>query len=364
MPEITLPPASLPAAAGPGPNSTSGEGASAATDTPFAAVLEGQIAAGAAIAATHPPQVLLNNNTGDATTNGAGNTHAVTESLPDLLALLGPQVLKPPAASNDDDQTARDIASALAISGAAPTEAATPVGIPATIVPPPAAVAHALDIPVETSRGSGTVASGSAILAAVSGAGARPAGENGSSKGADAALLVAAQEQQPLPRAEAATPHPAAVHVDSAPVTRLEAPVGSRQWDGEFANKLAWMVTRNEQRADLVLNPPQLGRVEVSISLTGDQAAATFTSANPVVREALEGAMPRLREVLLEAGISLGQTHVGSESPQQSPGGNENRDNQGRIMPLAGSGLDEGGGTGLATTAWLGGGRGMIDVFA
>ena len=61
--------------------------------------------------------------------------------------------------------------------------------------------------------------------------------------------------------------------------------------------------------------------------MTGDQATATFVSANPAVREAIENAVPRLREVLADAGVTLGQTQVGSDSPQQSANGNENGDN-------------------------------------
>lgn len=146
---------------------------------------------------------------------------------------------------------------------------------------------------------------------------------------------------------------------------RIEAPVGSRQWDGEFANRLAWMVGKQEQRAELVLTPPQLGRIEVSLAVSGDQATAIFTSASASVRDAIENALPRLRELLLESGINLGQAQVGSESPQQSPAREENGDNRGNAVATGrdSRGMPPGFAVN-APTAWVSSGRGMIDIFA
>jgi flagellar hook-length control protein FliK len=155
----------------------------------------------------------------------------------------------------------------------------------------------------------------------------------------------------------------AATMQNSTPALVVSTPVGNANWAAEVSDKLVWMVGRQEQRVELVLNPPQLGRVEVSLSLNGDQATAQFLSANPVVREALESAMPRLREMLADGGITLGQTNVGSDSSEQTANQRENGDNpasfgSGSIMfeaPLR---------AGNAATQWLGRGRGIVDVFA
>lgn len=102
----------------------------------------------------------------------------------------------------------------------------------------------------------------------------------------------------------------------------LELPVeirlGQAAWHDEVGQKLTWMVSHNRQQADLVLNPPQLGRIEITLSLDGNQASASFTSPHAAVREALENSMTRLREILADAGVALGQTHVGSESRRDS----------------------------------------------
>ncbi|MBU1237164.1 MAG: flagellar hook-length control protein FliK [Gammaproteobacteria bacterium] len=98
----------------------------------------------------------------------------------------------------------------------------------------------------------------------------------------------------------------------------ISVPAGSAHWESAIGNSLIVMHGSRHDRADLILNPPQLGRIEVSISMKGDEATASFIAANPTVRDALENAMPRLREILADAGIALGQTHIGAESQNQS----------------------------------------------
>ena len=146
----------------------------------------------------------------------------------------------------------------------------------------------------------------------------------------------------------------------ASPSLRMDTPLGQAGWHDEVGQKLTWMVGNNRQQADLVLNPPQLGRVEVSLTMNGDQASAIFTSSNPAVREALENSLHRLREVLADAGVSLGQTHVGSESPHRSSPGND--------LDFGGSeGVRHASTTpvpGVATVARTGAGRSMIDIFA
>ncbi len=109
-------------------------------------------------------------------------------------------------------------------------------------------------------------------------------------------------------------------------VMSIAQPVGAAGWDREVGQRIVWMANRSEGKAELVLTPPQMGRIEVSLTVSGDQATASFASANPVVREALESALPRLREVLAEAGIQLGQTQVGAENAHQSAQQEKNPD--------------------------------------
>jgi flagellar hook-length control protein FliK len=99
-------------------------------------------------------------------------------------------------------------------------------------------------------------------------------------------------------------------------VTQIHAPLGSQAWQGELSDRLTWMVGRNAQSAEIILNPPSLGSIEVrlNLNLAGNEAGAQFFSANASVRDALESAFPRLRELMAGVGINLGQASVSQES--------------------------------------------------
>ncbi|HEX5393368.1 MAG TPA: flagellar hook-length control protein FliK [Rhodocyclaceae bacterium] len=144
--------------------------------------------------------------------------------------------------------------------------------------------------------------------------------------------------------------------------TRIETPVGHERWTQEVGDKLTWMVNKQESTATLVLNPPHMGRVEVSVTINGDQANASFISANPAVREVLEGSLPRLKEVLADAGIQLGQAQVGADSRGDSSQNPERRDNRGQNKTVTGEFVP-----GLASSAsaqsWTKQGNGMVDTF-
>ncbi|MCX8018056.1 MAG: EAL domain-containing protein, partial [Rhodocyclaceae bacterium] len=92
-------------------------------------------------------------------------------------------------------------------------------------------------------------------------------------------------------------------HAGRAPGQTIDSPVGSPHWNEQVGQRVVWMANRQESHAELVLTPPEMGRVEVRLTLMGDQASASFVSANPQVREALEAALPRLREILAETGL-------------------------------------------------------------
>ena len=140
--------------------------------------------------------------------------------------------------------------------------------------------------------------------------------------------------------------------------TRIDTPVGNRGWDSEFAQKVVLLANRHEGRAELNLNPPQLGKVEIKISVNGDQSSATFVSASPAAREALEQALPRLREMMAEAGISLGQASVSAESAQR---GQDEAPTAGRDGRGSGAEAPK-----AAETAaqWVRRSNGLIDTFA
>lgn len=116
--------------------------------------------------------------------------------------------------------------------------------------------------------------------------------------------------------------------------TRLDVatPVHSPNWSAEVGQRVVWMASNHLQEAQLSINPPHLGPIEITLSLKDDQATARFFSPHAEIREILEQAMPRLREMLAGAGVQLGQSDVGGQSQQafQQFAGRQNAAGQGQ----------------------------------
>ena len=105
---------------------------------------------------------------------------------------------------------------------------------------------------------------------------------------------------------------------------QMTTPAGQSQWAEEMGSRIVWMVNKHESKAELVLTPPNLGKIGVSIHSNGDQTSAHFITATQAARDALEQALPRLRELMQQAGIQLGQTNVSTSGEQQA---HDNTDN-------------------------------------
>jgi flagellar hook-length control protein FliK len=94
------------------------------------------------------------------------------------------------------------------------------------------------------------------------------------------------------------------------PVVPVAAPVGTAQWREEFSAAVRVIATEQIQSAEIHLNPPELGPVQVSLRMDAREASFAFTAPHADTRQALEAALPRLRELLEAGGISLGSASV------------------------------------------------------
>lgn len=108
--------------------------------------------------------------------------------------------------------------------------------------------------------------------------------------------------------------------VVTPPDISLTAQLGQPKWGDEFAQKIVWLAGQQQQVAEIRLNPAHLGPIEIMLSITNDQgtqATAQFVSSHLAVREAIEAALPKLREMMADNGITLGNVTVDSNSSQQ-----------------------------------------------
>ncbi len=102
---------------------------------------------------------------------------------------------------------------------------------------------------------------------------------------------------------------------------------GQVGWSDVFAERVSFAVRQNLQEAEIRLNPPQLGQVDVRIVMSNDQATLMFSSPHGAVREAIEQSLGRLRDMLADSGFNLVNVDVSDKSlAQQRNDAREQRD--------------------------------------
>ncbi|MDY0013306.1 MAG: flagellar hook-length control protein FliK [Rhodocyclaceae bacterium] len=278
---------------------------------------------------------------------GTGQAVATTEpGLPATPTLLGGQsaIGAYPAASTDGTEL-HALATAPAPSGnqGAPVQNLAPLASSGTdnapSTPSLGAAAPSID-------GTGTSPGPAATTPAME----TPMGATLSDQGNYlAGLSATATHHQPAPAP--ATP--------SLPQMSVSTPVGYDAWAGEVANRVVWMSKHQENTAELILTPPQLGRLEVSVSVDGDKTSAQFVAATPAAREALEQALPRLREALAQSGITLTDASVNTAGQQGQQSGDNGGSNRRRYATQ-----ESGTATISPATEWVRRGEGLVDTFA
>ncbi len=162
-----------------------------------------------------------------------------------------------------------------------------------------------------------------------------------------AAKLAEASAEAPavLPQATQALVATAQA-ADVAASNSLQARVGSNAWEQQLGQKVVWMVAGGDQTASLTLNPPDLGPMQVVLSVSNEQTSVSFMAAEPETRQALEDALPKLRETMSEAGIELGSATVSTGTQDQRQAFAEQAEARaaaaaGRGNHRAGNGVDE-----------------------
>jgi len=124
------------------------------------------------------------------------------------------------------------------------------------------------------------------------------------------------------------------LHQAQTPPPAITVPMKTPEWGDELSNRVMWMVQHDVQTANIKINPPHLGPLEVQVSMNKDHVDVSFNSHHVAVKEALDASMPKLKEMLGSSGLQLGNANVSHHSFS----GHSQYNNQGSGQQYAGGG--------------------------
>lgn len=94
--------------------------------------------------------------------------------------------------------------------------------------------------------------------------------------------------------------------------------MNQQQASQQLRERLMFMMNNGVQRAEIRLDPPDLGSMTVRVTVQNEQAQVNFQVQNPQAREMLEQAMPRLRELMEQQGMQLADSEVSQQQKNSS----------------------------------------------
>ena len=83
-----------------------------------------------------------------------------------------------------------------------------------------------------------------------------------------------------------------------------------------LGQRLMMMVEQKIQQAEIQLDPPELGSLMVRIQVNQDQAHVSFVAQHAHAKDALEQALPKLKEMFQQQNMDLVQADVSQQKQQ------------------------------------------------
>ena len=94
----------------------------------------------------------------------------------------------------------------------------------------------------------------------------------------------------------------------------INTPVRHPQWGQALGQRVVVMANQKIQEAKITLNPEKLGPVQIKLHMDKDQQVhVSMLAQHGTTREAMQDAIPKLKEMLEQAGIAFGSMDVGDQ---------------------------------------------------
>jgi flagellar hook-length control protein FliK len=129
--------------------------------------------------------------------------------------------------------------------------------------------------------------------------------------------------------------HPRA---DIAVVPALSQPLqlASAGFGENLGQRILWLSGNNLKSADIQLDPPELGPLQITVQAHRDGTTVHFTTHSAQAREAVEATLPRLRELLEGSGAGTVDVNLAhQQQPDARAGRPEGNDPAGAMPRVA-----------------------------
>jgi hypothetical protein len=95
-----------------------------------------------------------------------------------------------------------------------------------------------------------------------------------------------------------------------------------------LAGRILWLQAAQATRADIAIDPPALGGIEIQVEHAHGRVSVTFVAQQAATRDLLDAGMARLREMLAAEGVGIGSLDVRSGGAGADTGGHASRERQ------------------------------------
>jgi flagellar hook-length control protein FliK len=112
-------------------------------------------------------------------------------------------------------------------------------------------------------------------------------------------------------------------------VVSMAVPLRAPEWSNAFSEQIVLLVDDGGGRAELRLNPAELGPIDVTLNVQDDRVRASFTIHHAATLDAVQAALPKLEQMMAERGMQLDSVSVETnerrqeQNSQQARSGND-----------------------------------------
>lgn len=94
--------------------------------------------------------------------------------------------------------------------------------------------------------------------------------------------------------------------------------INRRDFADAVKDKVMVMINQKIKQLEIRLDPPELGSMHVKLNLQNEQAAVNFVVQNQQAKEALEQNMDKLKDMLAQTGVDVGDANIEQQNKQTS----------------------------------------------